>query len=129
MVDQEQQRTAKLRLIMGMREGRPWRDAADAADLRTSRTAAYRLLQRVNAEGEQALVDGRHGHPSKLRETVRAWLGDYCRGAPGAPSRVVQTALQQRFGVTVSIGHLNRVRVALGLRDHHGGVGGKSGAG
>ena len=128
-MDQEQQRTAKLRLIMGMREGRPWRDAAGAADLQTSRTAAYRLLQRVNAEGEQALVDGRHGHPSKLREPVRAWLGDDCRGAPGPPSRVVQTALRERFGVTVSIGHLNRVRVALGLRDHHGSVGEKSGPG
>ena len=126
-MDEAQQRTAKLRLIKGMREGRPWRDAAGVADLQTSRTAAYRLLQRVNTEGEQALVDGRHGHPSKLRAPVRAWLGDYCRGAPGAPSRVVQTALQERFGVTVSIGHLNRVRVALGLRDHHGGVGGKSG--
>ena len=128
-MDEAQQRTAKLRLIMGMRAGRPWREAVAAADLRTSRTAAYRLLQRVNAEGEQALVDGRHGHPSKLREPVRAWLGDYCRGAPDSPSRVVQTALRERFGVTVSIGHLNRVRVALGLRDHHGGVGGKSGPG
>ncbi len=128
-MDEAQQRTAKWRLIKGMREGRPWRDAAGDANLQTSRTAAYRLLQRVNAEGEQALVDGRHGHPSKLRAPVRAWLGDYCRGATGAPSRVVQTALQQRFGVTVSIGHLNRVRVALGLRDHHGGVGEKSGPG
>ena len=31
------------------------------------RTTMYRLLKRVQHEGEQTFADGRHGHPIKLR--------------------------------------------------------------
>jgi hypothetical protein len=34
------------------------------------------------------------------------------------PSHVVQTALLERFGILVSIGHLNRVRAELGVGSH-----------
>src|SRR5262245_58198204 len=71
-MDAEARRAAKLRLIVGLRQGQPWRDAAAAAGLRIGRTTAYRLRQRAALEDEAALVDGRHGHPSKVRESVRA---------------------------------------------------------
>lgn len=40
-MDDGQRRQAKARLVAGMLNGRPW--AAAAAEVRTSRTAAYRL--------------------------------------------------------------------------------------
>ena len=64
------------------------------------------VLQNVRTRGEAALQDGRHGHPTKLREIVRQWLERTCREAPHTPSHVVQAALQERFGILVSIGHL-----------------------
>ena len=36
------------------------------------------------------------------------------------PSHVVQAALLERFGILISIGHLNRVRAELGLGSRAG---------
>ncbi len=126
-VRREERRNARLRLVTGMAQGRPWREVAVQAGLRTSRTAAYRLLRLVQAEGETALDERRQGHPAKFREPVKAWLLAYCRDHPGTPSRVVQAALQERFSLTVSISQINRVRAALGVSHRPGGAGGKSG--
>ncbi len=79
-MQEEERRAAKARLTAGMRAGRSWQEAAMEAGVQTSRTAAYRLLQGVRAHGEAALRDGRHGHPTKVRGPVRAWLEAYCRG-------------------------------------------------
>src|SRR6266571_1688285 len=38
---------------------------------------------------------------------------DYCRAAPDTPSHLVQQALESRFGIRVSISHLNATRAAL----------------
>src|SRR5260370_38874507 len=43
------------------------------------------------------------------------WRTTYCLTSPGTPSRVVQTAFQDRFGIQISIGYLNQVRARLGL--------------
>jgi len=129
-MEQEDQRAAKLRLIAGMRQGQSWQDAATAAEVHTSRTAAYRLLRRAKTEGEMAaVVDGRRGHPAKLRRPVQAWLLEQYRQASGTPSRVVQVAVQERFGLAVSVSQLNRVRATLGVGRPRPGSGGKSGGG
>ncbi|GHO47296.1 hypothetical protein [Ktedonospora formicarum] len=60
------------------------------------------------------------GHPAKLREAVLQWLMAICRANPQMPSREVQVALQEQFGIQVSIGHLNRVRAQLGIGNHVG---------
>ncbi len=126
-MEREARRNARLHLVTGMAQGQPWQEAATVAGLRTSRTAAYRLLRVVRTEGEVALDERRHGHPVKFREPVKAWLLAYCRDHPGTPSRVVQAALQERFGLTVSISQINRVRAALGVSHRPQGAGGKSG--
>jgi transposase len=98
------------------RQGQSWHEAARAAELRTSCTAADRLLRRAKTEGDEAaVVDGRHGHPAKLRAPVQAWLLEHCGAAPETPSRVVQAAVRERFELEVSISQLNRVRAALGV--------------
>ena len=124
-MDSAQRRAAKARLVEGMLQGQPWAEAAHAAGVATSRSSAYRLTRRVCAYGEGALADGRHGHVAKMHPVVRQWLDEYCRGAPGTPSRVVQAALQEHVGLRVSITHLNRVRAALGLGSRRGGGGEK----
>jgi transposase len=123
-MDRDERRGARLRLVAGMRRGQPWHEAAAAAGLVVGRSTAYRLRRRAQTEGEAALEDRRHGHPSKLRAPVRAWLEGYCRGRPAPPSHVVQAALRERFGLRVSVGHLNAVRAALGLSRPRG-AGGK----
>lgn len=111
-MDDAQRRDAKRRLVAGMVRGRPWADAVAEAVIRASRSSAYRWVRAVRAHGETALADGRHGHASKLRPPVRHWLVEYCRGSPHIASRMVQTALGERFGVTVSVRHINDVRAA-----------------
>ncbi|MDP9381716.1 MAG: helix-turn-helix domain-containing protein [Chloroflexota bacterium] len=69
----------------------------------------------MRTEGEAALGERRHGHPYKLTGTVREWLVERCRGMPRVPARVLRAELSDRFGVTVSITHLNRVRAELGV--------------
>jgi transposase len=125
-MDQERQQAAKLRLIEGMRQGQSWHAAAAAAELRTSCTAAYRLLRRAETEGDEAaVVDGRHGHPAKLRAPIQAWLVEQYQAASETPSRAVQASVRRRFGLEVSISQLNRVRAALGVGRPRPGWGGK----
>jgi transposase len=111
---------AKAHLISLMQAGYPWQKAAAMAGLHISRSTAYRLFQAIQTRGDAAILDGRHGHPAKLRETVLQWLVTTCRANLQMPSRQVQTALQERFGIHVSISHLNRVRAQLGLGNHVG---------
>ena len=117
-MDKEQRRAAKAHLVAGMQEGHSWRTAAAQAGLSISQSNAYRLWRAFRQHGERALEDGRHGHPSKLRGEVRSYLQDACRKAPQTPSSAVQTALRERFHVSVSISQINRIRAALGVSNH-----------
>jgi transposase len=114
-MEAEQRRGAKRQLIALMQAGHSWQEAATVAGMQISRSGAYRLLQEVRKRGEAALLDGRHGHPTKLRESAREFLETTCRETPSTPSREVQAALQEQFGIFVSIGHLNRVRAQIGV--------------
>lgn len=116
-----QRQAALAHLLEGMRRGQPWREAARDAGLTVGRATAYRLLRRRRMEGEAALHDRRQGHPYVLRAPVRHWLQAYCRAHPTQSGRLIQAALWEQCGVTVSISQINRVRSTLGLsrRTHH----------
>jgi transposase len=120
-METEERRAAKVQLVRHMLQGQPWHVAAAAAGLRVSRSTAYRLLQRVRTEGEAALTDGRHGHPTKLRAPLRHWLEEFWRGRKEATCREAQVALQACFRVQVSQSQLSRVRAALGVARLDGG--------
>lgn len=124
----EERVAAKRQLIALMQAGHPWQEAAARAGLQIGRSAAYQLLRNVRLRGEAALQDGRHGHPAKLRPPVREFLETTCREAPHTPSHAVQATLHERFGILVSIGHLNRMRAKLGIgsRAVHRGKNGSS---
>ncbi len=109
-------RAAKATLVAYMDEGYSWQEAAANAGVVVSRATAYRLWLRAWRDGPSALDDGRHGHPSKLRDPIRHWLVEVCTAAPATPSQALQTTIQAQFGVIVSVRQINRVRVALGVR-------------
>ena len=106
-------RAAKAAMIAAMDEGYPWQEAATKAGVVVSRATAYRLWLRAWRDGPSCLDDGRHGHPSKLREPIRQWLVETCTTAPTTSRPALQTAIRDHFGITVSVRQINRVRTAL----------------
>jgi putative transposase len=107
--------TARVRVVEAMEQGLSWQEGAKRAGLQISQSTAYRLRQRMRQGGEQALREGRHGHPIKLRGEVRQWLEQTCQRAPHTPSHEIQTQLAQRFSFQVSVSQINRVRATLGV--------------
>jgi transposase len=107
--------TARVQVVEAMEQGLSWQEAAKRAGLEISQSTAYRLRQRMRQGGEQALREGRHGHPIKLRGEVRQWLEQTCQQAPHTPSHQIQTQLARRFSLPVSVSQINRVRATLGV--------------
>ena len=110
-------RAARLQLIGRMFAGQSWQTAAAESQLQISRATAYRLVQLARDEDKapQVFLDDRHGHPYKLTEPVQAWISEVCTDDVQMPSSSVQHELKSRFGVTVSVSQINRVRAKLGV--------------
>lgn len=106
---------ARVQVVQAMEQGLAWPEAAKRAGLQISPSTAYRLRQRMRKAGEQALREGRHGHPIKLRGEARKFLEETCRQAPYTPSHEIQTQLAQSFSLQVSVSQINRVRASLGV--------------
>jgi transposase len=117
-MDKGQRHVAKVQLVAQMQAGHSWQTAAAKARLQISQSNAYRLWGAFRQHGETALSDGRHGHPSKLRGAVRAFLEEQCQQAPHTPSSTIQVELRERFDLQVSISQINRVRRQLGVSNH-----------
>jgi len=107
--------TARVQVVEAMERGLPWHEAAKLAGLQISQSTAYRLRQRMRRGGKQALQEGRHGHPVKVRGEVREFLEATCRQTPHTPRHEIQALLAERFALTMSVRQLNRVRAALGV--------------
>jgi len=122
----EEQRGVKQQLLAAFEHGSSVSDLLNTTPMPLHRATVYRLHQRFQTDPETALADGRQGHRSLLRGEVRAWLEALCQATPDCTSRTVQTTLSERFGVWVSIAHLNRVRATLGLSRRARGRGKKS---
>src|SRR5260370_40635118 len=113
-MEAEQRRAAKEQMIALMQAGHGWQEASAQAGIQVSRSTAYRLLRQGRTRGKVAFQDGRHGHPAKLRTNERVWLENYCHTSTGTPTRVVQAAFQERFGIQVSLAQPNPGRARLG---------------
>lgn len=104
---------ARVQVVEAMEQGLPWYEAVKLAGLQISQSTAYRLRQRMRQGGKQALQEGRHRHPAKLRGKVREFLEEACRQAPHTPSHQIQAQLAERFALSISVSQLNRARAAL----------------
>ncbi len=111
------ERKGRLQLIESMFAGHSWQTAVAQSQLHVSRATAYRLRQLARDEEKAALafLDDRHGHPYKVTEPVQVWISAFCTDHPQIPSKRVQSELQSRFGVAVSVSQINRVRAKLGV--------------
>ena len=111
------ERAARLQLIESMLAGHSWQSAVAQSQSNVSRATAYRLRQLARDEEKAALafLDDRHGHPYKLTEPAQAWLSEFCTNHPQIASSRVQSELQSRIGVAVSVSQINRVRAKLGV--------------
>jgi transposase len=108
--------SARRELVRSVQAGMTAREARRCCSVRMHRTTVYRLLKRVEREGDQALAERRHGHPVKLCGEALTFLLDYCQNNPAASSAHVQNLLAERFGLSVSVSQLNRVRAVHGVR-------------
>ena len=111
----ERRQAAKREIVKQIEQGVAAREARMNSAVPMHRTTVYRLLKRVQSEGERALTNGRHGHPVKLRGEVLAFVVERCQTNPCISSPTMQRALQERFALAVSVSQLNRVRASLGL--------------
>lgn len=107
--------TARVHVVEAMEQGHSWHEAAQDAGLQISQSTAYRLRQRMRQGGEQALQEGRHGHPITLRGEIRQWLEQTCRQAPSPPGHESQTQLAHQVSLQVRVSQINRVRATLGV--------------
>jgi putative transposase len=114
-VSLEQRQAAKREIVRQIEQGTSANIARVQSEVPMHRVTVYRLLKRVQSEGERAFTDGRHGHPVKLRGEVLAFLIEHCQANPCVSSPAVQRAIVERFGLAPSVSQLNRVRVRLGL--------------
>ncbi len=114
-VSQEQRQEVKRQLIEQIEQGASVQQVRSLSAIPLHRATVYRFLKRVRSEGEAAYRDERHGHPIKVRGEVRAFLIQVCQATPSISSPVVQHAIQERFGLCISVSQLNRVRASLGL--------------
>ena len=111
----EERYRARVRVVEALEQGKSWQEAAQQTGLQISQSTAYRLRQRMRQGGEQALQEGRHGHPTKLRGEVRTFLEETCRQVRHLPSHAIQSQLAERFALCVSVSQINRVRAMLGV--------------
>jgi transposase len=114
-VTPEPRQAAKREIVRQIEQGASTYEALVRSSVPMHRTTVYRLLKRVQREGEQAFIEGRHGYPAKLRGEILTFLLDYCQSHPSASSTEVRRLLADRFGLSISVSQLNRVRAAHGL--------------
>src|SRR5437868_11662279 len=75
----ETRQAGRQEIVRQVAQGMTAREARRLSPVPMHRTTVYRLLKRVEREGEQALDERRHGHPVKLRGEVLTWVLEYCQ--------------------------------------------------
>src|SRR5260370_19684143 len=111
--DQRQtRRSTRPELVRQVALGVAVSEARRRCPIPMHRSTVYRLLKRVEREGEHTLVEGRHGHPIKLRGEVLTFVLDYCQNYASVASRKVQCVVAERFTLCVSISQLDRLGAA-----------------
>ncbi len=111
----EQRQAAKREIVRDVEQGVSAREARVRSAVPMHRTTVYRLLKRVQHEGDNGFADGRHGHPVKLRGEMLTFLIESCQATPSVASPVLRQAISERFASAPSVSQLNRVRARLGL--------------
>jgi transposase len=92
-VTPQQCQVAKREIVRGIEQGVSAREARVRSAVPMHRTTVYRLLKRVQREGDNGFADSRHGHPVKLREEVLTFLIGFSQATPSVASSVLQRCI------------------------------------
>jgi transposase len=114
-ISPEQRQAGKRQIMKLLEQGTSVQQAREQSEIPMHRATVYRLLKRVQTQGEAGYNDGRQGHPIKLRGEVRTFLVESCEATPSLSSPKLRLLIQERFGIGLSVSQLNRVRASLGL--------------
>ena len=106
---------ATIKMAELMMTGINWQAAAKQAGVVTRQTSAYRFLNADGVRGEKVLEERRRGHAHKIVGDVLVWLLAECQEKPEITAWELREAIDKRFGVRGSRGHLNHVRRAHGV--------------
>jgi transposase len=114
-VTPELRQAAKREMVRAVSQGASAREARAQSLVPMHRVTVYRLLKRVETQGEGAFVDGRHGHSYRLLGETLTFVMESCQAQPSIASSALQREMREKFGSAPSISQLNRVRARLGL--------------
>jgi hypothetical protein len=108
-MEEKQNHAAKGQMVALMQAGHSWQESRSVGQQPTASCKKY------GSKAKRACKMAGMDTPPNCANLCSNGAYDYCHAAPGTPSHIVQQALQNRFGVVVSISHLNATRAALGL--------------
>jgi hypothetical protein len=104
-------------LLLRVAAGEPLDDlnAELGFDLDTEELADQQAKYEAGGRRWEAVIDGRHGHAHKVHSGIREYL--YARKEEDASLRAPQLATEvaDKFGITVSAGHINYLLRKRGL--------------
>ncbi len=113
---QEELLERKRRAMEWMDRGMSWREANERSGLNYSRRGIQQLYRRWREHGDEALSDGRHGHPYKATIEVQDWLGERCTGDSEVRSPQLASELEAQFGVELHPAYLTLLRHSWAYR-------------
>jgi transposase len=115
MKRQEDLRERKRRAMELMDSGVSWQEADERSGLNYSRRGIEQLYQRWGEQGDEALVDDRHGHSYKATAEVQDWLSERCTEDSEVRSSRLASEIEAQFGVELHPGYITLLRHQLGL--------------
>ncbi|HEX9240620.1 MAG TPA: helix-turn-helix domain containing protein [Candidatus Bathyarchaeia archaeon] len=113
-MDKQQEQEAKKAMVELMRAGYSWQDASRRVGLETTQSTAYYWLRKYRRQGEEGMVDERHGHVAKMSEAVLQYMKAACTSDPSISSSAIKKQIKEQLSMDISVTHLNRTRAKHG---------------
>lgn len=105
----------KRRAMQLMDAGASWQEANKKSGLNYSKSGIQHLYREWRKQGDEALVDNRHGHPHKATAEVRYWMGERCTEDPEVRASHLTVEIEVQFGVELHHDYVGLLRRQLGL--------------
>ena len=112
---QEELLERKGRAMTLMDGGTSWQEANAQSGLHYSRRGVQQLFKRWRQQGDDALIDNRHGHSYKATSEVQAWLSERCNDDAEVRSSRLASELEAQFEVELHPRYITLLRHRLGL--------------
>jgi transposase len=98
-----------------MDAGAPWQEANEQSGLNYSKSGIQRLYREWSEQGDEVLVDHRHGHPHKATANVQGWMVERCTEDAEVRASRLTVEIEAQFGVQLHHDYVGLLRRQLGL--------------